>query len=551
MKRIRLLLLLVLIFILLPGAALAQSYSFELSRLSVDVFLNNDGTIDLLYRFHFNNDPSGGWIDFVDVGLPNEYFDENRIEADVDGQPVAYVSSSEYQGGGTGVAVALGQASIEPGASGVVTVYVPGVERRFRPDTSEDQDASLVFAPTWFDGDFVHGETDMQVTFHLPAGVQPEEPRWHQSPPGWASEPATGIDNQGRITYTWRNSAAKGDREYDFGASVPRRYLAADAVRRASLTERLGIDPDALISFSICTGVALFVILIIGASFVSTFRRQMQYLPPKISVEGHGIKRGLTAVEAAILMQQPMDKILTMILFAVIKKGAASVKTKEPLELEIADPLPPDLATYETGLLDAFRETKKEKRKKELQDTMVALVKSVSAKMKGFSLKETLAYYQSITEKAWAQVEGAGTPEVRSAAYDEALDWTMLDKDYDDRTRRVFRNEPVFAPIWWGRYDPTFSGGGASKPLTTSSGMGGGAVDGLPSLPGSDFAASMVHGVESFSAGTIGRVSDFTSAVTDKTNPIPVSTSSGRSSGGGGCACACAGCACACAGGGR
>jgi len=47
----------------------------------------------------------------------------------------------------------------------------------------------------------------------------------------------------------------------------------------------------------------------------------MQYLPPKISIEGKGIKRGLTAVEAGILLEEPLDKILTMILFGLIKKN--------------------------------------------------------------------------------------------------------------------------------------------------------------------------------------------------------------------------------------
>ena len=31
--------------------------------------------------------------------------------------------------------------------------------------------------------------------------------------------------------------------------------------------------------------------------------RKLKYFPPKISIEGHGIKRGLTAVEAGILME--------------------------------------------------------------------------------------------------------------------------------------------------------------------------------------------------------------------------------------------------------
>ena len=134
----------------------------------------------------------------------------------------------------------------------------------------------------------------------------------------------------------------------------------------------------------------------------------------------------------------------------------------------------------------------------------------------------------------------------------------MLDKEYDDRTREVFRTGPVFIPTWWGRYDPTFNRPSvASGPAAPSqSGMPSGGQISLPTLPGGSFAASVVTGVQSFSSGVIGNITDFTSSITNKTNPIPVSSpsrSSGGRSGGGGCACACAcaGCACACAGGGR
>ena len=44
----------------------------------------------------------------------------------------------------------------------------------------------------------------------------------------------------------------------------------------------------------------------------------------------------------------------------------------------------------------------------------VKLVNSLSDKMKGFSRKETVAYYKSIMERAWQQIEAAGTPEVKS-----------------------------------------------------------------------------------------------------------------------------------------
>ena len=199
-------------------------------------------------------------------------------------------------------------------------------------------------------------------------------------------------------------------------------------------------------------------------------------------------------------------------------------------------------------------------KRRALQKMMVNLVKSVSKKMKGFSRSETITYYRDITKKAWAQVEAADTPEVKAQKYDDVMEWTMLDRRYEDRTRDIFRTGPVYVPIWWHRYDPGYSPTISPRPSGIPSTSGGSTPGGgvsMPTLPGSAFAASVVSGAQNFSSGVIGNISDFTSGVTRVTNPPPKSTSSSgrsRSSGGGSscaCACACAGCACACAGGGR
>jgi hypothetical protein len=159
-------------------------------------------------------------------------------------------------------------------------------------------------------------------------------------------------------------------------------------------------------------------------------------------------------------------------------------------------------------------------------------------------------------EKAWQQVEAADTPEVKSEQFDKHMGWTMLDEDFDQRTQDVFRTGPVFVPMWWGRYDPGWSGSLKSAPKggIPSSGGRGGAAPSMPNLPGGAFAASVVGGMQNFAGDVVGNITDFASGVTSKTNPIPKSSSgSYRSSGGSSCACACAcaGCACACAGGGR
>ena len=553
MKR-RLITTLFILFVILSlvSPALAQGdYYFAVEKEIVQVYWNADGTMSIDYTWVFVNQPSGHSIEYVDVGMPNYNFFTNTASADVDGVPVS-VSESDYAGDGSGFAIVLGGQSIPAGQRGTVHVFVGKVTKVLYPDSDEETYASAVFAPTYFGSQYVTGSTDITVTFHLPPGLGTEEPRWHGAPSGFPSEPQSGFDGEGRIFYMWNSPNANMHTKYQFGASFPRSYVPADAIYTPPAKPL--IDWDDLTPFLVmcCFGGAFFGLPIL--SVINANRRKLKYLPPKISIEGHGIKRGLTAVEAAILMEQPLDKVMTMILFGVIKKEAAEVVKRDPLELAFAKEQPAELHQYEKDFLKAFGEKNAAPRRKLLQDMTVALVRSVSDKMKGFSRKESMEYYKSIMEKAWAQVEAAATPEVKSQKFDENLEWTMLDKDYDDRTRRTFTG-PVYMPTWWGHYDPTYSGRTA---MPTSSGKSlTSAGGGSKSLPGADFAASVVGGMQGFSNKVLGSLNTFTEKVTGTTNPPPKpSPSSGRSGGGrsgGGCACACAcaGCACACAGGGR
>jgi len=543
--------------LVLPASAFAQEYLFGVDRETADVYWNADGSSSLEYTFHFTNQPGAHVIDFVDLGMPVGTFEISTVSADVDGTLVS-VSSGDYQGSGSGFAVVLGSRAIQPGDSGTVHVLVGRVTGVLHPDTGDGNYASGVFAPTYFGSQYVVGSTDMTVTFHLPPGVQPEEPRYHPAEnwPG-AAEPQPGIDDNGRITYTWSAPIASAASQYTFGASFPKSYVPADAIVTAPPID-FGALIAGLLGFLLpASCIGIFVLIFVGVPILGVIqgqRRKLQYLPPKISIEGHGIKRGLTAVEAAILLEQPLDKVLTMTLFSVVKKGAATVLSRDPLKIEVTQPLPEDLHAYENSFLGAWKLDALPARRKELEDMVVGLVKSVSEKMKGFSRKETQEYYKGIMEKAWAQVEAANTPEVKGQKIDENIEWTMLDRDYDDRSRRVFTG-PIYAPRWWGNYDPTWQ-----RPSATSAGGGGRpaapSLGGSSALPGADLAASVVGGVQGFSSKVLGDLNTFTSRVTNVTNPPPPpSKTSYRSGGGGGhscaCACACAGCACACAGGGR
>jgi hypothetical protein len=550
---------LVITAILLFFAAIpviAQTYSFSVDREVVDVYIESDGTVRIEYLYVFRNDSFASPIDFVDVGMPNDSYSLSRISGTINGNIINHIAYSQYV---DGIELGLGSNAIRPGGLGEVRATINGVEDMLFVDPSGDNYASIEFAPNWFDGDFAHGTMDLSVAFHLPPGVGPDEPRWHESPRGWPYDrPNAELDDAGRVVYIWENPDASPSERYVFGASFPQTYVPASAVQTPSLFQRLGISEEAFFGLCCFVGVGALIAGFVFLGVRANRRRKLDYLPPKISIEGHGIKRGLSAVEAAVLLETPLDRVLTMMLYSVIKKGAAQVTTEDPLEIKrMKGKAPDNLRPYEFEFLKAMIDEPKGKRRKALQKLMIDLVKAVQKKMKGFSLRETTAYYRSIMKKAWQQVENAETPEVRSERFGDGLEWTMLDRDFDDRTRRVFRTGPVYVPSWWWYTRPP-TARRASMPSPSAPSSGGGIS--LPKLPGSDFAASTVRTVQSAASNMVSDIVDFTNGVTRTTNPPPPPTrssysrSSGSSGGSGcacACACACAGCACACAGGGR
>ncbi len=527
--------------VVLPAAA--QAYSFQVPQESVDVFLEVDGTMRLVYHILFANDPGASPIDFVDVGLPTSDYDLGSVRAWVGGQPLSSIETSPYVN--PGIAVGLGGLAIPSGGQGEVIVEIPRVGGVLYSG-DEAGYASAKFSPSWFDSQFAHGATDMSVTFHLPPGVQSDQPRWHTPTGGWPSgDPAVGFDQDGRIIYQWRDTSANAYTQYVFGASFPKSFVPTGSLQSpvsGLITSVFG----AIAAVTSCITPALPFLAIFALIVFARGRSRLAYLPPKIAVEGHGIKRGLTAVEAAVLLQTGLDKVLTMVLFGVVRKGAARVVQENPLKVEPIPGATVELRAYEKAFLEAAQVEDLPARQRAFSDLMIEMVRSVQTKMKGFSLRETREYYQSIMRKAWAQVEEAGTPEVKSGHYTDDVEWLMLDHDFDGHTRRVFVSDPVFLPMWWGNFSPsaTASVAHTAAPSTRVS---------LPHLPGSDFAASIARNVQNGAGALVGNVAAFTQSVAKTTNPPPVTRSYSHSGGGGGCACACAcaGCACACAGGGR
>ena len=195
-----------------------------------------------------------------------------------------------------------------------------------RPIMNEIPDyASFQFSPNWFDYEFVHGNNGPVHDAGPSTGCGADEPRYFLPEGGW---PGGTTPDSGHTTI-------RTDLLYLASSAVPtpiRNTSSAPPSPRVMYLNPPSSPPrpspgGKFCRISAASGLVILAIVIIVFAARNASKRKLQYLPPKISIEGNGIKRGLTAVEAAVLMEQPMDKILTMILFAAIKKGAAVVKT--------------------------------------------------------------------------------------------------------------------------------------------------------------------------------------------------------------------------------
>ncbi|NLC29894.1 MAG: hypothetical protein GX773_05490, partial [Chloroflexi bacterium] len=457
----------------------AQTYRFTLPTYEGETYLEEDGSLTLYYYMVFQNDPSASPLDFIDLALPPADYNLGNIEATIDGQPIPEVNKSAYV---NGAELALKGLAIPPGAQGVVTAWVHGIEGVLFPYDQSDREnyVNFQFTPNYFGSEFDRSrDTQYRMTIILPPAVGTEDGVYY-IPDNWPGEDIdeAALTKDGRVYYSWYSDNANVHTEYEFGTAFPASAVPSGVITDPGDFQEPGGSGSGIGSFfttllrslPCLLGVLLFVGIGIVARRTDKKQkstRKLQYFPPKLAVDGKGIRRGFTAVEAGILLEEPLDKILTMTLFGLLKKEAITVIEKDPLNIKSNEPLPEGLHEYEINFIKAFSEKGKDKQRRALQATLIQLVDVVQDKMKGFSPVETKAYYNDIIRRAWLAVERAETPEIKSAQFDHTLEWTMLDDQFNNRTQQTFVTTPVIMPMWWPLYNPGF----AASPATSSPGL--------------------------------------------------------------------------------
>jgi len=521
---------LVIAFLAIPAPA---EYKFEVVSNYSTYDIQNDGSAVISYKLAFRN--IGQPIDIVDIGLPDDNYDLSSAQASIGGTRLSDIRKSEFVA--VGVEVHLGQMQIPAGSEGTLDFSIRSSNRVFEDDKDPEY-ASTEFMTTFYGAEYCEGATRLGCQFILPEGVLPEEPRWHQNQPT-----SSFVNDKNRVVYQWIIESASPSSGYTFGASFPRKYVTQITAKPKTppFIKAIGGLVSGIFQLIFgnipCFCVFFFVFSFI-ASAVNAHRRKMKYLPAEVGMDGAEVRRGLTVPEVGALLEEPLNKILALILFGMIRKGYVKVLSQKPLKIEKTAGMPvPDLS-YEKAFLTAV-EGDGVVNEKEAVAILTDLVKKVGEKMKGFSRKKSLDYYRQIMTKAW--------DEVGKDNYSESFEWLILDKRFEDEAARRYPDGRVPVPIVFGPifHGGSYGGGGMSAPIP-SGGSGDSGGGGIVSS-----ANAIVSGVEGFSNNLAGSLPGLATKVTSVTNPPPVSTGGGSGGGGGHCACACAGCACACAGGGR
>ncbi len=505
------------------SAVNAQNLVYSVDHEWAQIFINQDGTIDLTYNITLT--VTSGTIHGFYVGQPKSDYTPGQA-VDQYGNPLQVAradSGSDYR-----IDVTLNQ-PLTAGNS-IWFTATTNVAGMISNDTDNPGNFGMQFIPQWTDISI----NDVRVQIVLPSDVTVNDVKTTQNYYNGTSN----VD--GRLAVYWEKPSIAANEQFLVGISFPAKFMP-DYNPVSS-----GID---LGSFGVILGIVgvLFAVFVFGIIIVKL--RKSNYASPKLSMESLGIRRGLTAVEASYLLDLKPTQIVTEVLYSLLQKRAVWAEaTKPSLTLRVLQPYENKTGTsenplryYEIDFLAALKADGTLDEEK-LAHTITFLRDTVEQRLRGYSRKDTVDYYRKIVSQAWTQVEQAGTVELASNAYDEQLLWLMLDPNQRTKTETVFKDR-FFQPnplwFWWWYGYTTYHPHPTYTPNVNVPAQSGKP----PAIPGAEFANNVATAVEKTSSNIVVNIEKFASAIV----PPPPKASHEPAKHGADCVCACHACACACA----
>ena len=139
------------------------------------------------------------------------------------------------------------------------------------------------------------------------------------------------LDNStGLLVAAWTDvnvdPSAQSQGQYDVGIGFPEQYVDVWFMPPQPPVEDpwiAAIDWLFLVLPILFFGLFFFLPLALGIR--ATRKRAVDYFEPKLNRVGAGPRRDLTAVEAAVVLERPIETVATMILFSLMKKDKVRV----------------------------------------------------------------------------------------------------------------------------------------------------------------------------------------------------------------------------------
>lgn len=550
MKRIFQVLLLT-VFLMVIGFSLptsAADYNFSVDKNYSNVYINQDGSVDIEYFLTFTTSSGAKAIDIVDIGLPNNSYDLSKASAEINGSTITEINKSSYIP--VGVEVPLKNAEISPGETKTLHFKINNPRMIFQDD-AEEKFASVEFYPTYYGSSFTTGNTDLMVSFYLHQGVTKDMVVTRHDP-----NVAFSDNSDGRLIVTWHNASASPSSQYKFGLSFPKQFVttvypASEYTPASDYYTYSGSDP----SSSSCLDMLIVPIAIlfwgtaITAAILSGRGVKNKYLPPGGKVEGFGIHKELRPAEVAILKQLPLTRVAAILMAKLFKENLIAELNSDCSisKINTNAESTKNLSACEKDFLITLQQHGVKPSKSLFKAYFTDLIKDTVNKLAKYSRSETKEYYDTLVSDMWDEIDRLlTTADVFSyrkitTILETDFDFLMTDKDFAKKIKPVLSNPEIPKPKWLlnlrkmkDEMNNIICEEDTEKEIDDED------DDGYYT----NFYINMFDNYDHFGSC---RLSNVSMDVVRETNPAAI-TSSSYHGGGGGCACACA---CACAGGGR
>jgi hypothetical protein len=219
--------------------------------------------------------------------------------------------------------------------------------------------------------------------------------------------------------------------------------------------------------------LVILLLLFFAISRIMRWRRAKTaapYTPAVARIEGGGVKRGLTAPEAAVVLGRPLNVTLTLVIFEMLRKGLLLQVAAEPLTVALAEAF----RTHGSGLSAQARGERRRLAAQAIKATLhlyeepflelieaqpgvpvteldfgmaiQPMVRYVAGRVGGYSLEETRAYYRLLIERAprEARSDGKLTFE-RQRIFDRNFGFVLLGDDFGSVLDQA---DYSYVPVW-------------------------------------------------------------------------------------------------------